>query len=60
MKIDETCIEHNALQIINYIVACPNEYNEQDETADHCRLLTIGAVRGVLDMAEVMKRVLKV
>ena len=59
MKIDESCINHNALRIINDIVAYPYEYGEQNEDADHCRLLTIGAVRGVLDMAEAMKEVLK-
>ena len=60
MKIDEGCIDHNALRIINDIVGSPYEYGGQDETADHCRLMTIGAVRGVLDMAEAMKEVLKV
>lgn len=60
MKIDEACINHNAVRLINEIVGSPYEYGDQDETADHCRLLTIGAVRGVLDMAEAMKKVLSV
>lgn len=59
MKIDESCINHNALRIINDIVGAPFEYSDQDETADHSRLITIGAIRGVLDMAEAMKEVLK-
>ena len=59
MKIDEGCIDHNAVQLINEIVGSPYEYGDQDETDDHCRLMTIGAVRGVLDMAEAMKEVLK-
>lgn len=58
MKIDEACINHNALRLINEIVESPYEYVEQDKNADHCRLMTIGAVRGVLDMAEAMKGVL--
>lgn len=58
MKIDEACINHNALRLINEIVESPYEYCDQDETTDHLRLLTLGAVRGVLDMAEAMKGVL--
>lgn len=61
MKIDEACINHNAVRLINEkIVGSPYEYGDQDETADHCRLLTIGAVRGVLDMAAAMKKALSV
>ena len=60
MKIDEACINHNALRLINEIVESPYEYGDQDETADHLRLLTLGAVRGVLDMTEAMKKVLSV
>lgn len=59
MKIDETNINHTALRLINEIVESPYEYGNQDESADHFRLMTIGAVRGVLDMVEAMKKVLK-
>lgn len=59
MKIDEACINHNALRIIDDIVGSPFEYGDQDETADHFRLMTLGAVRGALDMAEAMKEVLR-
>ncbi len=58
MKIDEACINHNAVKLISEIVGIPYEYGDQDESTDHLRLLTIGAVRGVLDMAEAMKKVL--
>lgn len=58
MKIDEAYIDHNALRIINDIVGIPYEYGDQDESTDHCRLLTLGAVRGVLDMVEAMKKVM--
>ena len=59
MRIDEACINHNAVRLINEIVGIPYEYGDQDESTDHLRLLTLGAVRGVLDMAETMKKVLK-
>lgn len=60
MKIDEACINHNALRLINEIVGNPYEYGDQDENADHFRLLTLGEVCGVLDMAEAMKKVLSI
>lgn len=60
MKIDEACINHTALRLINEIVGCPYEYAEQDKNADHCRLMTLGEVRGVLEMTEAMKKVLSV
>lgn len=59
MKTTENYINHTALRLINEIVGIPYEYGDQDESADHLRLMTIGAVRGVLDMAEAMKEVLK-
>lgn len=59
MKIDEACINHNALRLINKIVGIPYEYGDQDESADHCRLMTLGEVSGVLEMAEAMKKVLE-
>ena len=58
MKIDEACINYNAVRLINEIMGNPYEYGDQDESADHFRLMTLGAVRGVLDMAEAMKKVL--
>lgn len=60
MKIDEACIDHNAVKLINEIVGIPYEYGDQDETTDHLRLLTLGTVRGVLDMAAAMKKALSV
>ena len=59
MKIDEACINHNAVKLINEIVGIPYEYGDQDESTDHLRLLTLGEVRGVLEMTEAMKKALK-
>ena len=58
MKIDEAYINHTALRLINEIVGIPYEYGDQDESTDHLRLLTLGEVRGVLEMTEAMKKVL--
>ena len=59
MKIDEACINHNAVRLINEIMGNPYEYGDQDESTDHLRLLTLGEVRGVLEMTEAMKKALK-
>lgn len=59
MKTTENYINHTALRLINEIVGSPYEYCNQDESNDHLRLLTLGAVRGVLEMTEEMKKVLK-
>lgn len=59
MKIDEGCINHNALRLIDDVTANPYEWSEQSDCADHQRILTIGYVRGVIDMAKELKEVLK-
>lgn len=59
MKIDEGCINHNALRLIDDVTANPYEWAEQNDCADHQRILTIGYVRGVIDMAKELKEVLK-
>lgn len=59
MRINEECINHNASRLIDDVTANPYEWSEQGDDADHQRILTIGYVRGVLDMAKAMKEVLK-
>lgn len=58
MKIDKACIDHNALRIIGENVL-PWEMSEQNDNTDHQRLITLGYVRGVLDLAAMLKEVLK-
>lgn len=59
MKITADCIDRNAQLIIAEMVGCPYEYAEGNDDADHQRLVTLGYVRGVLDMAAALKEVLK-
>lgn len=58
MRITEDCINHNAMKLIDDNNV-PWEMYEANGDADHQRLITMGYVRGVLDMAEAMKEVLK-
>lgn len=60
MKIDESCIDHNALRLIRDYVGIPLEYCTSDDEADHMRLVTLGYVQGVIEMAKAMKEVLSV
>lgn len=58
MRITGDCINHNAMKLIDES-NLPWEMYEANDDADHQRLITMGYVRGVLDMAEAMKEVLK-
>ena len=59
MKIDENCINEKAVQAIDELVALPFEYSDENEESDHLRLVTIGAIRGVLDLSNLLKGALK-
>ena len=59
MKIDEGCINHNALRLIDEIIDSPYEYSEENPDSDHMRLLVLGEIRGIIQMADAMKEVLK-
>lgn len=59
MKIDETCIDHNTVRLIDDAILSPYDYSEQTDDADHQRILTIGVISGILEMAKAMKEVLK-
>lgn len=58
MKITEDCINHNAMKLIDES-NLPWEMYEANDDADHQRLISMGYNSGVMDMAKVMKEVLK-
>lgn len=65
MKIDESCINHNALRLIDDIVddpyyLCHCDDDKSVEQNLRVALMTIGEINGVLMMANAMKEVLKV
>ena len=59
MKIDESCINHNALRLIADLVSELYEYTGEKPSEDNFRIATLGEIRGICDMAAVMKEVLK-
>lgn len=64
MKIDDNCINHNALRLIENIGDDPYYLCQCDDTKTveqnfRIALMTIGEINGVLMMANAMKEVLK-
>lgn len=60
MKIDEACINHNAVRIISEL--SENIYAFADDITEQNRLymaMTLAEIAGVVDMAKAMKEVLK-
>lgn len=56
MKIDEASINHNALRLIDDIVTWDLSGNEE---MHDIQLMTLGYIKGITDMAEALKEVLK-
>lgn len=60
MKIDEECINHNAVRMIKELVECRYEMITEATAEERGNLLmTLGEIAGIIEMAEVMKEVLK-
>lgn len=60
MKIDEGCINHNAVRLIGEMVSELYEFTDDDGDLEHTRIATLGEIRGICQMADAMKEVLKV
>ena len=56
MRITIEDINRCAVQLIDEALGSPAEYARQQDSEDHQRLLTLGFIRGVLEMSRVMKR----
>ena len=66
MKIDEACIDHNAVRIIKELSASAYDFcslKAEDAMSErenqNYAFMTLGNIIGVLDMARAMKEVLK-
>lgn len=62
MKIDESCIDHNAVRIITELVEARYEMIEDADKQSIERgylLMTLGEIAGVCAFAEALKEVLK-
>ena len=60
MKIDEGCINHNAIMVIKEITLAPVKLAEQESIDRNAiNLMMLGAISGVLDLTDALKEVLK-
>ena len=59
MKIDEACINHNVVRIIDDIVSNVWDMSGEDGSDDHWRLIALGEICGIIDLAKSLKEVLK-
>lgn len=60
MKIDEACINHNVVRLVDEMTATLYEYADANDQEDHERIATLGGIRGICDLANALKEVLKV
>ena len=59
MKISADNIDYNTVRLIDAIIVDPYMDAERTDNDDNRRILMLGEIRGVLDMAKAMKEVLK-
>lgn len=60
MKIDEGCINHNAVRLIEeYVGEWIWDTDIESEAKQPNALLTLAVIKGICDMADTMKQVLK-
>ena len=57
MKIDEGCIDHNALELIKEEVGVPYEYINKDDGT--MQIFTLGYIYGIIKYADALKEALK-
>lgn len=59
MKIDESCIDHNAVRLIQTALDTCLIYTDDKEQRPDATNVFVGQVSGILTMAKVLKEVLK-
>ena len=59
MKITEDCIDYNAKRLIDEATNTIWDCLEDKGESDHVRIAMLGEIRGILEMARVMKEVLR-
>ena len=55
MKIDESCINHNAVRLISEL----NIWDMFGDEDNGLRIMALGYIQGVCELAEEMKKVIK-
>lgn len=58
MKINEDCINHNVVRLIKDLIEGRYETVEEEADSNYLSLM-LGRIYGIIEMADVMKEVLK-
>lgn len=58
MKIDESCINHNALRLIQELASDVYENTSHEEGFDNARIEKLGEILGICVLAKALKDVL--
>lgn len=59
MKIDDACINHNVVRLVDEMTSSLYEYADETSNDDHMRIATLGEIRGICDLANALKEALK-
>jgi hypothetical protein len=59
MKISSENIDYNALRLIGEMVSELYEFTDSDANMENMRIATLGEIRGICQMADAMKEVLR-
>ena len=59
MKIDEACINHNVVRLVDDMTFSLYEYADETPNDDHKRIATLCEIRGICDLANALKEVLR-
>lgn len=59
MKISSENIDYNAVRLIGEMVSELYEFTDADENMERMRIATLGEIRGICQMADAMKEVLR-
>ena len=59
MKIDYSNIDYNAVRLIGEMVSELYEFTDQGASMENMRIATLGEIRGICQMANTMKEVLR-
>lgn len=59
MKIDEACINHNVVRLVDEMTSELYEFTEKSDNMDNMRVATLGEIRGMCQLANALKDVLR-
>lgn len=59
MSITEDIINQEVVALVEEVIGCCFEITGDNATGEHWRIMTLGEISGIVDMAKAMKEVLR-